>query len=89
MKKIFSAIAIVFSLTSCEDVIEVEVSDGTIQLVVDAFVNNLAEPQVIKLKKTSYGLINKILPFVQSSKNHCISQIFFTNNTVICRDPKF
>jgi|TARA_B110000093_G_scaffold157531_1_gene175916 hypothetical protein len=52
MKKIFSAIAIVFSLTSCEDVIKVEVSDGTIQLVVDAFVNNLDEPQVIKLKNT-------------------------------------
>ena len=52
MKKIFSAIAIVFSLTSCEDVIEVEVSDGAIQLVVDAFVNNLAEPQVINLKST-------------------------------------
>ena len=52
MKKIFSSIAIVFFLTSCEDAIDVEVSDGTIQLVVDAFVNNLAEPQVINLKNT-------------------------------------
>jgi len=52
MKTIFSAIAIIFFLTSCEDVIKVEVSDGTIQLVVDAFVNNLDEPQVIKLKET-------------------------------------
>lgn len=52
MKKIFSSIAIVLFLTSCEDAIDVEVSDGTIQLVVDAFVNNLAEPQVINLKNT-------------------------------------
>ena len=39
--------------TSCTDVIEVELEPGDNQLVVDAWINNKSETQVIKLRRTS------------------------------------
>ena len=36
----------------CQDVIDVDLEDGTPQLVVDAWVNNKTEPQIIKLRMT-------------------------------------
>lgn len=40
-------------MTSCEDIIEVDVEQGESQLVVDAWINNLPETQVIKLRRTT------------------------------------
>jgi Domain of unknown function (DUF4249) len=37
------------AMQSCEDVIDVKVEPGPAKLVVDAFVNNLPEPQIIRL----------------------------------------
>ncbi len=39
--------------TSCEDPIDVELDPGESQLVVDAFINNLNEKQIIKLSMTT------------------------------------
>jgi hypothetical protein len=39
-------------MQSCEDVIDVKVEPGPPKLVVDAFVNNLPEPQTIRLTKS-------------------------------------
>jgi hypothetical protein len=52
MKKLLYTIAALFLLTSCEDVIQVEVDEGTIQLAVDAFLNSKAEDQKIILLET-------------------------------------
>lgn len=52
MKKLLLGFAVVFGMSSCEDVISVDVEDGTIQLAVDAFINSKKETQKIVLKKT-------------------------------------
>ena len=41
--KYFLAGMVVLTLFSCEDVIDVEVNEGEVQLSVDAFINNKAE----------------------------------------------
>lgn len=52
MKNILLGLVTVFALTSCEDVVQVDVEDGKIQLAVDAFINNKNEAQVIRLNQT-------------------------------------
>jgi hypothetical protein len=47
----FSALSILFF--SCEDVVEVELENGVSQLVVDAFISNKNETQIIQLTKSS------------------------------------
>lgn len=47
-KYLFSLL-ILFTLTSCEDVIEVDLDNGKSQLVIDGFVNDLPENQIIRL----------------------------------------
>jgi len=48
LKYLFS-ILLLFTLTSCEDVIDVNIDNGKSQLVVDAFMNDLPQNQVIRL----------------------------------------
>ncbi len=43
---------VIFTLSSCEDVIDVEVGEGKIELAVDAFINNKEEVQKIVLLNT-------------------------------------
>ena len=43
---------VLFTLSSCEDVIDVEVDEGETQLSIDAFINNKAEVQKIILLET-------------------------------------
>ena len=40
-------------LTSCEDVIDLELEQDGAQLVVDAWINNMSDTQVIKLRRTA------------------------------------
>lgn len=42
-----------FASTSCEDVIDVDLDEGTPQLVVDAFLTDISGPQLIRLVVTS------------------------------------
>ena len=52
MKKLIAYIFIIgfpISIWSCEDVIDLEIKDGVTQLVVDAWLTDKPEPQVIKL----------------------------------------
>ena len=44
---------ILLGLTSCEDVIDVELANGESQLVVDGFVNNLPKDQIIRLTNSA------------------------------------
>lgn len=51
--KILSTTLLILILFSCEKVIEVELENGTSQLVVDAFINNKSSLQTIQLTKSS------------------------------------
>ncbi len=44
---------IVFNVFACQDVVDVDLEDGVRQVVVDAWLTNDIEPQIIKLKRTS------------------------------------
>ena len=43
---------ILFSVFSCEDVVDVDLEDGVRQVVVDAFLTNEFGPQTVKLSRT-------------------------------------
>lgn len=61
--KYLFVILLLITLSSCEDVIDVDLDNGKSQLVVDAFVNNLPENQVIRLTiSTPYFNNSKALP---------------------------
>ena len=74
MRKFFLYIPILFLICSCEDVIEVDITDGDIQLSVDAFINNKKGSQKITLKSTEqfFGEVSQ-LPFIADS-------VYVTNN---------
>ena len=50
--KILIAILTVFTLASCEDVVQIKLDEGTPMITIDAFVNNLRTPQTIRLTYT-------------------------------------
>jgi len=69
MKDIFSNniswltfFSILFLATACTDVIQVDLEEGDNQLVVDAWVNDLNQPQVVKLRRTSPYFDNSASP---------------------------
>lgn len=51
-----------FALSSCEDVIQVKLDEGSKLYVVDAFVNDLREPQVIRVLTNSAYFTNSDAP---------------------------
>jgi len=51
-KYIFFSLAIAGFISSCEDVIDVDLANGDQQLVIDAWINNLPQTQTIKLSRT-------------------------------------
>src|SRR6478609_144855 len=50
--KLVLAFITVLSFTSCEDVIQVKLDQGTPLLTVDAFVNDMRKPQTVRLTYT-------------------------------------
>lgn len=60
MRKILLLLAISSLLFSCEDVVDISdtLKPGTPELVVDAFLNNLPEPQTVRLSTTQYYFDN-------------------------------
>jgi len=59
---LFVLLPVIFLAQACEDVIDVELAEGDNQLVVDAWVNNLNQDQVIKLTRTSPYFDNSFSP---------------------------
>ena len=51
MKKILLLILSAMLFASCEDVIDVDLEDGTPQLTVDAILTNMDEPQRVRLPR--------------------------------------
>ena len=64
MKKYLLFFLTLLFLNSCEDVIELELEEDGAQLVVDAWLNNKAETQVIKLRRTIPYFDNTFAPEV-------------------------
>ena len=60
----FLALPLILFLNSCEDIVELELEEDGAQLVVDAWVNNKQEPQVIKLRRTIPYFDNTFAPEV-------------------------
>ena len=59
---------IAFGFTACNDVIDVELEEGGRQLVVDAFINDLAQEQVVKLRYTDAYFSNRFAPTVPNAQ---------------------
>lgn len=59
---------IAFLLSSCEKVIDINLAESKPQMVVDAFINNLPETQLIKLSYTSAYFNNNASPAVLGAK---------------------
>ncbi len=64
MKKYFLFLITILLLTSCEDIIDLELEQNEPQLVVDAWLNDQPGPQVIKLRRTIGYLDNSFTPEV-------------------------
>jgi len=63
----------IFSLTSCEDVVQIKLDEGSKLYVIDAFVNNLRENQTVRVLSNDNYFSNREAPPV-------------TNATVILKD---
>jgi len=64
MKKYFLFLITILLLTSCEDIIDLELEQNEPQLVVDAWLTDMPGEQVIKLRKTINYLDNSFTPEV-------------------------
>ncbi|MEM8908712.1 MAG: DUF4249 domain-containing protein [Bacteroidota bacterium] len=49
---------------ACQDVIDVDLEEGETEVVIDAWLNNLSTPQVIKLRQTSPYFSNVAAPII-------------------------
>ncbi len=56
-----------FTFTSCEDVIDVDLDQGEVLLVTDAFITNQSEVQTIRLTKTAPYFDNQSTPIIQGA----------------------
>ncbi len=77
-KIIVPSLAFVFVLQSCMDVINVDLPEGKTLLVVDAWINNMDEPQVIKLSYSIPYFDNSVPPAVSGA----IVTVTDNNNSV-------
>lgn len=60
--KYFLAIPVVLFFTSCEDVVQIKLDQGSKLYVIDAFVNNLSGPQTIRVTTNDSYFSNRIAP---------------------------
>jgi hypothetical protein len=66
--KLYLFILVVITLSSCEDVVKIEVPPGESQLVVDAFIDDRRQTQTIRLTKTSPYFDNSPSPAATGAK---------------------
>jgi hypothetical protein len=71
--KFLVSVSFIFSLTSCEDVVQIKLDEGSKLYVIDAFVNNLRQNQTIRVLSSDNYFSNKEAPPV-------------TNATVVLKD---
>jgi len=58
---------IAFCFSACEDVVDLELEEGLVELVVDAWINTDTVPQVIKLRRTAPYFSNAFAPIVNGA----------------------
>ncbi len=69
MKNIaFLLLFISICFTACEDIVELELEEGTVELVVDAWINTDTVPQVIKLRTTAPYFSNEFAPVINGAE---------------------
>ena len=68
--KNFAIIILILSIcfTACEDIVDLELEEGTVELVVDAWINTDTVPQVIKLRTTAPYFTNEFTPIVNGAE---------------------
>lgn len=57
----------ILCFTACEDVVDLELEEGSVELVVDAWINTDTVPQVIKLRRTAPYFSNAFAPVVNGA----------------------
>jgi hypothetical protein len=62
LRQIVVFLPLIFLWTSCEDVVQVKLDQGAKLYVIDAFINDLREPQVIKLTTSDAYFSNQASP---------------------------
>ena len=84
LQYVFSLICVALLLSSCEDVIDVELGQGSEQLVVDAWINNMPVRQTIRLSQASPYFDSTPAPGVKGATVQIIdnegNQFNFTDN---------
>lgn len=69
MKNIAVVLFIIMALfTSCEDIVDINLAEGPVELVVDAWINTDTVPQVIKLRRTAPYFTNEFVPVVNDAE---------------------
>jgi len=64
---IFLLLFIAISFSACEDIVELDLEEGSVELVVDAWINTDMAPQVIKLRRTAPYFSNAFAPVVNGA----------------------
>lgn len=68
MKKIISLFAAIAILTSCEDVVQIKLDEGSKLYVIDAFINDLRENQIVKVTTNDSYFSNREAPPVSNAQ---------------------
>jgi hypothetical protein len=68
MKKIISLFTLVLVFTSCEDVVQIKLDEGSKLYVIDAFINDLRENQIVKVITNDSYFSNREAPPVTNAQ---------------------
>ncbi len=69
MKNIaFMLLILMLCFTACEDIVDIELDEGPVEIVVDAWINTDTVPQVIKLRTTAPYFSNEFVPVVNGAE---------------------
>ncbi len=63
----FLLLIITLCFTACEDIVDIELEEGSVELVVDAWINTDTVPQIIKLRRTAPYFSNAFAPVVNGA----------------------
>ncbi len=65
---VFILLILMMCFTACEDVVDINLEEGPVEVVVDAWINTDTVPQVIKLRTTAPYFSNEFVPVVNGAQ---------------------
>jgi len=65
---VFIILTFMMIFTACEDIVEIDLAEGPVEVVVDAWINTDTMPQVIKLRTTAPYFSNAFVPVVNDAE---------------------